>query len=108
METIQKLTIKFRFNVYGGLKKNTSMQTNFTNFTFLIQIGHNVVIGHSCMICGQAGIGGSATLVACTIFFYSLYFTIPFEALNFMLLIHAELVITWFWLEKLVLLIMFL
>ena len=83
------------------------MQTNFTHFTFLIQIGHNVVIGHSCMICGQAGIGGSATLVSCT-FFSMVYILLIHLALNFMLMIHAELVITWFWLEKLVLLIMFL
>ncbi|HXA15129.1 MAG TPA: UDP-3-O-(3-hydroxymyristoyl)glucosamine N-acyltransferase, partial [Opitutaceae bacterium] len=28
----------------------------------LVQIGHNVVIGKHCLICGQAGISGSTTL----------------------------------------------
>ncbi|XP_065879752.1 probable UDP-3-O-acylglucosamine N-acyltransferase 2, mitochondrial [Euphorbia lathyris] len=28
----------------------------------LVQIGHNVVIGKSCMLCGQVGIAGSATI----------------------------------------------
>ncbi|CAI5947611.1 unnamed protein product [Closterium sp. NIES-64] len=28
----------------------------------LVQIGHNVVIGRCCIICGQTGIGGSSTL----------------------------------------------
>lgn len=28
----------------------------------LVQIGHNVVVGRCCIICGQAGIGGSSTL----------------------------------------------
>ncbi|KAI5430360.1 variant 3 [Lathyrus oleraceus] len=28
----------------------------------LVQIGHNVVIGKNCMLCGQAGIAGSATI----------------------------------------------
>ncbi|KAH7545809.1 hypothetical protein FEM48_Zijuj01G0133200 [Ziziphus jujuba var. spinosa] len=27
----------------------------------LVQIGHNVVIGKSCMLCGQVGIAGSVT-----------------------------------------------
>ncbi|GAA0146634.1 acyltransferase [Lithospermum erythrorhizon] len=33
-----------------------------TKIDNLVQIGHNVVIGKSCMICGQAGIAGSVTL----------------------------------------------
>lgn len=33
-----------------------------TKIDNLVQIGHNVVIGQCCMICGQAGIAGSATL----------------------------------------------
>ncbi|KAJ4703216.1 UDP-3-O-acylglucosamine N-acyltransferase [Melia azedarach] len=28
----------------------------------LVQIGHNVIIGKSCMLCGQAGIAGSVTI----------------------------------------------
>nr|XP_048328488.1 probable UDP-3-O-acylglucosamine N-acyltransferase 2, mitochondrial isoform X2 [Ziziphus jujuba var. spinosa]XP_048328492.1 probable UDP-3-O-acylglucosamine N-acyltransferase 2, mitochondrial isoform X2 [Ziziphus jujuba var. spinosa] len=28
----------------------------------LVQIGHNVVIGKSCMLCGQVGIAGSVTI----------------------------------------------
>ncbi|XP_048531592.1 probable UDP-3-O-acylglucosamine N-acyltransferase 2, mitochondrial isoform X1 [Triticum urartu] len=34
----------------------------FCELTSLLQIGHNVVIGKCCMICGQVGIAGSATL----------------------------------------------
>lgn len=30
---------------------------------FLLQIGHNVAIGKSCMLCGHVGIAGSATYV---------------------------------------------
>jgi len=33
-----------------------------TKIDNLVQIGHNVVIGKCCMICGQVGIAGSATL----------------------------------------------
>ncbi|KAG9145673.1 hypothetical protein Leryth_018719 [Lithospermum erythrorhizon] len=33
-----------------------------TKIDNLVQIAHNVVIGKSCMICGQAGIAGSVTL----------------------------------------------
>ncbi|ONM53473.1 putative UDP-3-O-acylglucosamine N-acyltransferase 2 mitochondrial [Zea mays] len=35
---------------------------NHTKIDNLVQIGHNVVIGKCCMICGQVGIAGSATL----------------------------------------------
>lgn len=31
----------------------------------LVQIGHNVAIGKSCMLCGQVGIAGSATIGDC-------------------------------------------
>ena len=34
-----------------------------SEWQFLLQIGHNVVIGKCCMICGQVGIAGSATYV---------------------------------------------
>ncbi|KAK4764705.1 hypothetical protein SAY86_025795 [Trapa natans] len=33
-----------------------------TKIDNLVQIGHNVVIGKSCMLCGQVGIAGSATI----------------------------------------------
>ncbi len=33
-----------------------------TKIDNLVQIGHNVVIGESCMLCGQAGVAGSAEL----------------------------------------------
>lgn len=33
------------------------------NWQFFLQIGHNVVIGKCCIICGQVGIAGSATYV---------------------------------------------
>ncbi|XP_078160788.1 putative UDP-3-O-acylglucosamine N-acyltransferase 2, mitochondrial [Carex rostrata] len=35
---------------------------NFTKLDNLVQIGHNVIIGKCCIICGQSGIAGSATL----------------------------------------------
>ncbi|QIV96728.1 UDP-3-O-[3-hydroxymyristoyl] glucosamine N-acyltransferase [Allofrancisella inopinata] len=35
---------------------------DFTKIDNLVQIGHNVVIGKGCMICGQAGISGSVTI----------------------------------------------
>ena len=35
----------------------------FCELASLLQIGHNVVIGKCCMICGQVGIAGSATCV---------------------------------------------
>lgn len=33
------------------------------SWQIFVQIGHNVVIGKCCMICGQVGIAGSATYV---------------------------------------------
>jgi len=33
-----------------------------TKIDNLVQIGHNVVIGRCCIICGQAGLGGSSTI----------------------------------------------
>lgn len=35
---------------------------DYTKIDNLVQIAHNVVIGQSCMLCGQVGIAGSATL----------------------------------------------
>ncbi|CAI7884805.1 unnamed protein product [Closterium sp. NIES-53] len=35
---------------------------DFVKIDNLVQIGHNVVIGRCCIICGQTGIGGSSTL----------------------------------------------
>ena len=35
---------------------------DFTKIDNLVQIGHNVIIGQSCLICGQAGISGSVTI----------------------------------------------
>lgn len=35
---------------------------DYTKIDNLVQIGHNVVIGRGCMLCGQVGIAGSATL----------------------------------------------
>lgn len=35
---------------------------DFTKIDNLVQIGHNVIIGQGCMICGQAGISGSVTI----------------------------------------------
>ncbi len=35
---------------------------DFTKIDNLVQIGHNVIIGQGCMICGQAGIAGSVTI----------------------------------------------
>jgi acyl-[acyl carrier protein]--UDP-N-acetylglucosamine O-acyltransferase len=40
-----------------------------------LQIGHNVVIGRSCMLCGQVGIAGSVTYVTSDQFFSILYFS---------------------------------
>ena len=48
---------------YCGLQNTVVMQSNVSHFIFIWLRLDNVVIGHSCMICGQAGIGGSATLV---------------------------------------------
>ncbi|CAN6179985.1 unnamed protein product [Urochloa humidicola] len=39
-----------------------TMIGDHTKIDNLVQIGHNVVIGKCCMICGQVGIAGSATL----------------------------------------------
>ncbi|KAJ4840528.1 hypothetical protein Tsubulata_027340 [Turnera subulata] len=33
-----------------------------TKIDNLVQVGHNVVIGKSCMLCGQAGVAGSVTM----------------------------------------------
>uniref|UniRef100_A0A2P2KIM0 Uncharacterized protein n=1 Tax=Rhizophora mucronata TaxID=61149 RepID=A0A2P2KIM0_RHIMU len=33
-----------------------------TKIDNLVQIGHNVIIGKSCMLCGQVGIAGSVTI----------------------------------------------
>ncbi|CAK9146807.1 unnamed protein product [Ilex paraguariensis] len=35
---------------------------DYTKIDNLVQIGHNVVIGKSCMLCGQVGIAGSVTI----------------------------------------------
>jgi len=35
---------------------------NSTKIDDLVMIGHNVVVGENCMICGQVGIAGSATI----------------------------------------------
>lgn len=35
---------------------------DFTKIDNLVQIGHNVIIGKGCMICGQVGISGSVTI----------------------------------------------
>lgn len=35
---------------------------DYTKIDNLVQIGHNVIIGQGCMICGQAGIAGSVTI----------------------------------------------
>ncbi|MGY9046777.1 hypothetical protein P775_19370 [Puniceibacterium antarcticum] len=35
---------------------------NGTKFDNLVQIGHNVIIGHDCLICSQVGIAGSTVL----------------------------------------------
>ena len=35
---------------------------DFTKIDNLVQIGHNVIVGQGCMICGQVGIAGSVTI----------------------------------------------
>lgn len=35
---------------------------DYTKVDNLVQIAHNVIIGKSCMLCGQVGIAGSATI----------------------------------------------
>lgn len=35
---------------------------DYSKIDNLVQIGHNVTIGKSCIICGQAGIAGSVTI----------------------------------------------
>ncbi|KAL2931603.1 putative UDP-3-O-acylglucosamine N-acyltransferase 2 mitochondrial [Bienertia sinuspersici] len=35
---------------------------DYTKIDNLVQIGHNVTIGKSCIVCGQVGIAGSATI----------------------------------------------
>ncbi|GJP52676.1 hypothetical protein CLOM_g11769 [Closterium sp. NIES-68] len=35
---------------------------DFVKIDNLVQIGHNVVIGRCCILCGQTGVGGSSTL----------------------------------------------
>ncbi|KAG0487052.1 hypothetical protein HPP92_009147 [Vanilla planifolia] len=35
---------------------------DYTKIDNLVQIGHNVIIGKCCMLCGQVGIAGSVTM----------------------------------------------
>lgn len=39
-----------------------TMVGDHTKIDNLVQIGHNVVIGRCCMLCGQVGIAGSVTI----------------------------------------------
>lgn len=51
-----------------------------------LQIGHNVVIGKSCMLCGQVGIAGSVTYVLSLpllISFLIKKFTMVYDSLPF-------------------------
>ncbi|AEI35114.1 UDP-3-O-[3-hydroxymyristoyl] glucosamine N-acyltransferase [Francisella salina] len=43
-------------------KYGSTIIGDYTKIDNLVQIGHNVIIGKGCMICGQAGISGSVTV----------------------------------------------
>lgn len=43
-------------------KYGSTIIGDYTKIGNLVQIGHNVIIGKGCMICGQAGISGSVTI----------------------------------------------
>ncbi|MBK2111792.1 UDP-3-O-(3-hydroxymyristoyl)glucosamine N-acyltransferase [Francisella tularensis subsp. novicida FSC159] len=43
-------------------KYGSTIIGDYTKIDNLVQIGHNVIIGKGCMICGQAGISGSVTI----------------------------------------------
>ncbi|PIA56201.1 hypothetical protein AQUCO_00700510v1 [Aquilegia coerulea] len=51
----------------------------YTKIDNLVQVGHNVVIGRCCMLCGQVGIAGSVMCVNFNhlCFFYSFFYRFP-------------------------------
>lgn len=46
----------------NNAKYGSTIIGDYTKIDNLVQIGHNVIIGKGCMICGQAGISGSVTI----------------------------------------------
>lgn len=44
-----------------GSRRDTTIG-DYTKIDNLVQIAHNVVIGKNCILCGQVGIAGSATI----------------------------------------------